>query len=214
MTPPSLHGVRTDTVPPLRRYYGVLRRPASLSPRFVAFAWRYPALRLSFCSHRSRALTAGRGLVIRFPRAGIVRRETTRTSQVPGEPCCSYAVFFDPGRTDNARPMQRVGVAPVASTTKAPARFVFRGSIARPWNSLCTLRAVGRPHRTQHSLPVAGQALPGGIPDPQGSIERFSRCNRYISPPFPSFSWRKDAARFPGVHSWEGSTAFLGRPGA
>ena len=161
--PPSLPGVQAVPVPLLQRYYGVLRRPASLSPRFVAFAWRYPALRLSFRSQRSRAPNRGPEVRLPVPVAGSLRRETIRTSQVPGEPSCSYAMFFDPGRTDNTRPLRCVSVAPVASTTKAPARFVFRGSIARPENSLCTLRPGGCPRRTQHSLPVAGQALPDRI---------------------------------------------------
>jgi hypothetical protein len=50
----------------------------------------------------------------RRPRAGgsssgppyrRLRLETIRTSQVPGEPLCPYAVFFDPGRTSDARPV-------------------------------------------------------------------------------------------------------------
>jgi hypothetical protein len=64
--------------------------------------------------------------------------------------------------------------------------------MARPWDSLFTLRPVGYPHRTQNSLPAAGQALPGGIEYPQGSDERFLSCNRYIRSSFPKLAWRKD----------------------
>jgi hypothetical protein len=49
----------------------------------------------------------------------------------------------------------------------------FRGSITRPTHSLCTLRSAGYPNATQHSLPAAGQALPGGTGYPLGSNERF-----------------------------------------
>src|SRR5437660_8629561 len=51
---------------------------------------------------------------------------------------------------------------------------------------------MGYPHRTQNSLPAAGQALPDGIGYPQGSDERFLSCNRYIRSSFPKLAWRKD----------------------
>jgi hypothetical protein len=65
----------------------------------------------------------------------------------------------------------------------------FRGSITRPTHSLCTLRRAGCPNATQHALPAAGQALPGGIGYPLGSIERFPRfvilSSHNIASPFP-----------------------------
>src|SRR4051812_45898889 len=51
---------------------------------------------------------------------------------------------------------------------------------------------VQSPARTQDSLPVVGQTLPGGLDDPLGSSERF-RAVSYISPPFPGLPWRKRA---------------------
>jgi hypothetical protein len=120
MALPSLHRVRTASVPLPRWYYGVLRRPASLAPRSVAFAWRYQALRPSFRSLRPRRPAAGQGFVYPVPPAGSCRLETIRTSQVPGEPLCPYAVFFDPGRTGSTRPFRCAGAAPAMSTTKAP----------------------------------------------------------------------------------------------
>ena len=41
--------------------------------------------------------TAGPGFVLPVPAAGMIHMETTRVSQVPGEPCCAYALFSDPG---------------------------------------------------------------------------------------------------------------------
>src|SRR4051794_11805509 len=52
---------------------------------------------------------------------------------------------------------------------------------------------VQSPARTQDSLPVVGQTLPGGLDDPLGSSERF-RAVSYISPPFPGLPWRKRAS--------------------
>src|SRR5258708_24082672 len=63
---PSLGSLRVK-VPRVRQYYEVLRPPASLSPRFVAFAWRYHALCPSLRSLRPGHGTAGLGLVIRTP---------------------------------------------------------------------------------------------------------------------------------------------------
>src|SRR5271156_2619433 len=64
--------------------------------------------------------------------------------------------------------------------------------MARPQNSLCTLRAAGCPN--QHATLASGcwPTLPGGIGYPQGSNERFQLCILTSLPPFPSFAWRKD----------------------
>src|SRR5262249_5990435 len=51
-------------------------------------------------SQRPRHETAGLGLVIRAPRTGTYRMETTRISQVPGESSCAFALLYDHGRTD------------------------------------------------------------------------------------------------------------------
>src|SRR5262245_33643975 len=45
--------------------------------------------------------------------------------------------------------------------------------MGRLGHTLSTLRPVGRPTRTQDSLPAAGQALPGGLSGPLGSSEGF-----------------------------------------
>jgi hypothetical protein len=50
---------------PRLKYYEALRRPASLSPRFVSFAWQYHPVRLEFRSPRPRRETGGQELVIR-----------------------------------------------------------------------------------------------------------------------------------------------------
>src|SRR5262245_56368642 len=78
--------------------------------------------------------------------------------------------------------------------------------MGRLGHTLSTLRPVGRPTRTQDSLPAAGQALPGGLSGPLGSSERF-RAVCYISPPFPGFPWRKRASvRHPSVDKTHGAS--------
>src|SRR5215475_3412169 len=61
---------------------------------------------------------------------------------------------------------------------------------------------VQSPARTQDSLPVVGQTLPGGLDGPLGSSERFLRCFLHRFPPFPGLPWRKRApVRNPAVPS-------------
>src|SRR6185437_11234738 len=72
-------------------------------------------------------------------------RWSRRASQVPGEPSCAYAVFLHPGETDPARPLRRVGAAPVTKQAKGSRGYCSRGSVARPEHWLSTLRGVGCP---------------------------------------------------------------------
>jgi hypothetical protein len=185
VAPPSLHGVRTVTVPPLRRYYGVLRRPASLSPRFVAFAWRYPALRLSFRSRRSSAPNRGPGVGNPVPTTGKLRRETFRTSQVPGEPFCPYALFSDPGRTASTRPVMVPRHGP---------RYVHnegshdKESFGAQWHGLGThclrfVRWVAHTGR-QTRFRLRAKLCRAGLVTRRVLTKGF-RSNRYIPSPFP-----------------------------
>ena len=73
----------------------------------------------------------------------------------------------------HARPLQRLGAAPACVNNGGSRKQRFRGSIARHWDSLFTLRREGHPSTTQNSLPAAGQALPGGIRLPAGLREKF-----------------------------------------
>jgi hypothetical protein len=63
----------------------------------LSFVWRYHALRLSFRSCRPKAPDRRPGMRDPVPSTGHGRMETFRTSQVPGEPSCVYALFSDPG---------------------------------------------------------------------------------------------------------------------
>src|SRR5688572_572973 len=64
------------------------------------------------------------------------RRETIRTSQVPGEPCCPYAVFSDPGRTEGIWHGDASARPPLCPQRRLLRESIFRGSIARPWDWL------------------------------------------------------------------------------
>ncbi len=73
---------------------------------------------------------------------------------------------------------------PTASTLTTNA---FRSSITQPAGSLCTLRSLGYPRTTQHSVPAAGQLYRTGFP-PAGGKRKVSAY--YILPPYPSLAWR------------------------
>src|SRR5262249_31077856 len=95
------------------RYYGAVRLPASLSPRFVAFAWRYQTVRRRFRSRRSRTPDRGPGVRLPVPSAGTVRLETVRVSQVPGEPPLSVRhVLAGDGQRRDAGPHDRFRADP------------------------------------------------------------------------------------------------------
>jgi hypothetical protein len=118
--------------------------------------------------------TAGQGFKTGPHCRLLVRMEAFRTSQVPGEPSCSYAVFSDPGRTDASGAWTSSARPPLCPQRRLPRQPFFRGSMARLWNSLCTLRAVDC--SAKHATLASGcwPALPGGIGCPQSSMKGFS----------------------------------------
>ena len=78
-------------------------------------------------------------------------------------------------------------------TASALAKRNFRGSIARPADSLCTLHNVGYPHAVQHSVPVAG-TLTGRDWIPVGSLQKVSEftsssSSRLALAHWESFRW-------------------------
>jgi len=170
---PSLPGVPAVQVPPLPRYYGKVRLPASLSPRFVSFAWRYQALRLSFRSRRSRAPNRGPGVHHPVPRPGQYAWRRPGPPRFLGNPCVPMPCSQTPAGPPLPGRFGRAARPPHMATARAPTRRQFRGSIAEPRYWLSTLRRVSCLTATQDSLLDAGQAFPGGIVDPQGSDERF-----------------------------------------
>ena len=73
---------------------------------------------------------------------------------------------------------------PWSSKGRGSHDWVFRRSIARLSDSLSTLRRVRYLTTTQDSLPVAGQALLGGLLTRKVPMKGFKVVN-YISSPFP-----------------------------
>ena len=120
--------------------------------------------------------------------------EASRTSQVPGEPSRSYAVFSDPGRTDAPDLWNVVGTAPAASTAKAPAI-----DLSRLYGTALKLAVYASCDRLpgRHATLASGcwPLCRVGFAYPQGPIERF-RAISYIASPFPKLYLCKDAPLF------------------
>ena len=102
--PPSLRRVPAGWVPRLHRYYEALRFPtdrlAALRGASRGDTSPCACIRLSA---QVRRRPAARSLWSGAPRPDF-RRGEVRASQVPGEPWCVYALFFDPGGTRRTKP--------------------------------------------------------------------------------------------------------------
>jgi len=124
--------------------------------------------------------TQGRGPGVRHPVPTTGKCPQGGSQGLPGSRAthCPYALFFDPGRTERARPVRRVGMAPAMSTAKAPAnQSSFRGSIARPWDSLFTLRPTCRHggRKTRFRLPA--KLCRTGLATRRVATKGFRRCH-------------------------------------
>ena len=164
---PSLHGVQEDVFP---RFSGTMECSDSLppiSPGFVAFTEAIPPCASWFAPSDRDARSRASGSWSSGSRAGN-DGGNGRVSQVPGQPCCPYALLLDPGRIEDARPSRRLDMAPACVNNEGSRDGRFRGSITRPRDWLSTLRSEDHstPRKTRFRL--LGQAWPGGIGYPQG----------------------------------------------
>ena len=116
-----------------------------------------------------------RVLVARLTRRAETDGGNRQASQVPGEPQrWPRRLLKTPAGPPSQAGTGEPARPPPARTAGAPAmRPNFGAGWAGSGHTLSTLRPVGRPTRTQDSLPTVGQTLPGGLEDPLGSSERF-----------------------------------------
>lgn len=89
--------------------------------------------------------------------AGMFSDGGARISRVPGEPCCAFALLYDPGRALVARLYRHLSAVPAYAKGDDPDdRMIFRGSITRRSHSLSTLRSRDCSRTTQDSLSADG----------------------------------------------------------
>jgi hypothetical protein len=169
------------------RVIGTMRRSdplPSVSPHFVAFAWRYHGLRPSLLPATG---TRGRGL----RGVGIPGPEPDRSVEAAGSPrflgnpSVPMPCSWTPVGPRTSGHYDASTWPPLVSTTKAPAMKRFRGSITRPWDWLSTLRSGGHPTPRKTRFRLLGQAWPGGILLPAGLLRKVSEFESH--PPSPSF---------------------------
>jgi hypothetical protein len=185
---PSLHRVPAGRFPGFTSTTGRSDSLPPVPPRFVAFAWRYRALRSSLRSRRRPSATAaGQGFLCPVtPRSGPVRRRQGLPGSW-GTPLCACPALR-PRWDLRARPSRRFGTA---------FRDLKRvGSHDHPFSRLnhtaCTLAvyasSLRSPIATQDSLPAAGQLCRAGL------LTRWvpNRVSELVTslPPCPGFTWR------------------------
>jgi hypothetical protein len=96
-----------------------------------------------------------------------------RSSQVPREPQCAFALFFDPGRTCTPRRKRRLGTAPVNLTTKAPT-FMIISWLNRTALALAVYASCRPFERLRKTRFRGWLAFPGGILLPTEFLRRVS----------------------------------------
>ena len=146
------------------------------SPRFVAFAWRYPPVRLSSSLPYSPTPAGGLELSgLAAPRQSF-RTGDHRVSQVPGEPRCAYALFLGPGRTAASGHTTTAAWPPFMATTRAPTIRKISGLDSRAWARAVYASPLGSPQDDARLASGCLASFPGGIGYPQGSYEGFPVC--------------------------------------
>ena len=103
--------------------------------------------------------------------------------QVPGRPLCPYALLLDPGRTEDARPLRRLDMAPARVNNEGSRDEKDFGARSHGLGTGCLrfVLAVTR-HDARLASGCLAQLGRAGFCDPQGCDERFPSLSLI---PFP-----------------------------
>jgi hypothetical protein len=205
--PPSLDRVPAVQVPRLPRYYEGAPTPATPSRQTLVLARRYPRCGGCFAPaglrHRSRGQECSGSAT---PRADRRTREDSRSLRFLGNPgVCPPCSRTPAGLWHQATTVPQRGPS-ARSDGGLTARSLISGLNSTAFTLAVYASSSGSLRPTQDSLLAAGQALPGGIGYPQGSVERFPS----YSSPFPRLcrtQERQSSAAGPAV-----TTLCLGKP--
>ena len=162
-----------------------------ISPRFVAFTWRYhPCARFAPTGRDAQPGARGVGIPVPEPEMSV---ETAGSLRFPSDPLVPAPCSWTPVGPKGAKPLRRLGAAPACVNNGGSREQRFRGSIARHWDSLSTLRSGGRPPPRKTRFRLLARLCRAGFVNPQGCNERFrssslfllSRAYLTLCPPFP-----------------------------
>ncbi len=118
--------------------------------------------------------TAGLGFVVRSPQPESSRREAVRASQVPVQPAVPMPCSSTPAGPHAPGHYGAATRPPLCPRRRLP-RFIQLSRLNRTALGLAVYASPGAlPHKTQNSLPAAGQALPGGDWCPAGLLRKVS----------------------------------------
>ncbi len=114
-----------------------------------------------------------------------------RISQVPGEPRLSICHVLRLRQDRWSQTLRDRGMAPSRGTVEAPARNRL-SKLDRMAFGLAVYASQRRlPGRHARLASSCRSGSPGRAFHPQGSAERFPKCNPYIPSSFPKLAWRK-----------------------
>ena len=177
--------------------YEALRRPAApLASLLVSLGDTIArvCLRLSASARRrpaARCFRGGQHLALEC-RAG-----NGRASQVPGGSSCAYAVFSDPGGTERARPLRRVGAAPASAYDEGSRDSVISGLNSTAW-ALAVYASPSplRCRRRKTRFRLLAKLCRAGLATCKIPMKGFRRAP-YMSSPFPKLPGANDVPLLP-----------------
>ena len=173
--PPSLPG-SLRSVPLVHRYYETLRLPSVPLAALRCLRLAIPPLRPVRSQRPDAGPWAGE-LLCRFPSRALLV-ETDGSLRFP-TPLVSLRPVLGPrwDRTRQAIAACRHG--PRMCLRRRLPRGVFRGSIARHWDSLSTLRSEGHPSPRKTRFRLPARLCRAGFVNPQGRDKR-SPCSSHF----------------------------------
>ena len=196
MAPPSLPGVQVAPVPPLRRYYEALRRPAVPLALLRGFARRYHPVRL--CSSLRLGPTPAGGLELSGGAAPRPNMSRWRGPGLPGSwgTLVCLCPVLRPRQDRLHQALRCADAAPATPYIEGSHASVNFGAQWHGFNTRC-LRFAGGVASTRRltRFRLLARLYRAGLVTCKAPTKGF-RDGPYMSSSFPKLSWRKRCPLF------------------